>query len=80
MYMFSFSHGGNRNQQEGCVTDVDSGSFICDIGTLMWLSGTLMLAFNTFFKKKKYDRIVSRPFVRIASYCVVESLLGCPSA
>ena len=41
-----------------CHFDVDSGSFICDIGTLMWLSGTLMLAFNTlsffffFFKKK----------------------------
>ena len=29
--------------------DVDSGSFMCDIGTLMGLSGTLMLAFNTFF-------------------------------
>ena len=28
--MFAFSHGGNRNQQEGyvCHFDVDSGSFI----------------------------------------------------
>ena len=34
-----------------CHFDVDSGSFICNIGTLMWLSGTLMLAFNTFFLK-----------------------------
>ena len=25
-----------------CHFDVDSGSFMCDIGTLMWLSGTLM--------------------------------------
>jgi len=49
--MFAFSHGGNKNQQEGCVTLM--WSFICDIGTLMWLSGTLMLAFNTFFPKKE---------------------------
>ena len=49
--MFAFSHGGNRNQQKGvgggCHFDVDSGSFMCDMSTLMWLSGTLMLAFNT---------------------------------
>ena len=36
-----------------CHFDVDSG----DIGTLMWLSDTLMLAFNTLKKKKRYDII-----------------------
>ena len=44
-----FYHGGNRNQQNGCVTDVDSGFFLCDSSTLMWLSSTLMLALKTFF-------------------------------
>ena len=29
----------------GCHFDVDSGAFLCDIGTFTWLSGTLMLAF-----------------------------------
>ena len=44
-----------------CHFDVDSGSFIFDIGTLMWLSGTLMLAstlfFLNYFLKRRYDII-----------------------
>ena len=29
-----------------CNFDVDSSTFLCDIGTLMWLSGTLVLAIS----------------------------------
>ena len=43
-----------------CHFDVDSGSFMCDIGTFMWLSGTLM-AFNTFLKENM--TIATRLFV-----------------
>ena len=44
-----FYHGGNRNQQNGCVTDVDSGFFLCDSSTLMWLSGTQCWLSTLFF-------------------------------
>ncbi len=49
--MFAFSHGDNRNQQEGCVTLMWIAALLyaISIGTWMWLSSTLMLAFNPFF-------------------------------
>ena len=39
--LFTFSHGGNRNQQwgeGGCHFDVESGTFKGKFGTLMWPS------------------------------------------
>ena len=48
--LFTFPHGGNRNQQQGgCHFDVESGIFKGKFGTLMWPSGTLMFTFNPFF-------------------------------
>ena len=41
LMFFTFSHGGERNKQGGCVTDVASGPFKCHFGALMWLHGTL---------------------------------------
>ena len=49
--LFTYSHGGNWNQQWVCHFDLGSGTHLCDIGTLTWLSGSLMLAFRTFFVK-----------------------------
>ena len=47
-----------------CHFGVDSGTFLCDIGTLMWLSGTLMLAFRTvFFCSKRSSLVLSRRFM-----------------
>ena len=51
--LFTFFHGGNRSQQRGGGGgghfDVESSTFKGKIGTLMWPSSTLMLAFNTLF-------------------------------
>ena len=41
-----------------CHFDVDNGSFMCDINTLIWLSGTSDVGFkHLFLKKRKYDSI-----------------------
>ena len=69
--LFTFSHGGNRNQQRGgCHFDVESGTFKGKFGALMWPSGTLMFTFKPlffffFFNKKPFrPRVVqSRLFV-----------------
>ena len=61
--LFTVSHGGNWNQQWGCVTLMWIAA-LCDIGTLTWLSGTLMLAFKTlFFFCKRSSIVLSRRFM-----------------
>ena len=53
--LFTFSHGGNWNQQWGCVTLMWIAALSCDIGTLMWSHGTLMLALEFLFLLKGHD-------------------------
>ena len=41
-----------------CHFDVDSSCFMCDIGTLMRLSGTLMLAFLTDYTRELFREAI----------------------